>query len=222
MREVRPGWPAGCSTAWMRRDTADPIAVTLENGLAGNGAGFPSHIEDSRDRAALVFNELTYQHLLTIFPQCTETFVRGGFSENFVVNSPDLLPNVVCIGDIFRVGTALFELSGPRFPCPKVDAWHNTSGLKTTCMENGWGGYFLRVLSPGVCKAGDQFDLISRKHPGFTVERISRALWGPEDTREHSVDFLTYVVEMPELMERRYKDTAQTRLSRLKKEDGTE
>ena len=192
------------------------------DGLAGNGAGFPSHIEDARDRTALVFNELTYDLLSEEFPQCRDTLVRGGFAENFVVTSPDLLPSVVCVGDVFRVGSALFEVSGPRFPCPKVDAWHNTSGLKAKSLENGWSGYFLRVLEPGVCCAGDDMTLLSRPHPGFTVERICIGLWGPGAEKDISVEFLSYVAnDLPQLMERRFKDTARTRLQRQLGGDAT-
>lgn len=215
LRELRSHWPDCPPCSYARTPVDGPVQVTLEDGIQGNTAGFPTHIEDSKDRAALVFNELTYKALADEFPDCKETLVRGGFAENFVVNSPELLPSVVCIGDVFRIGGCVFEVSGSRYPCPKIDAWHNVNGLKKRVLEQGWSGYFLRVVESGTCCAGDDMTLLKRPHPGYSIEEVARGLWGPADQQDSSVEFLSYLADMPQLISRHFRDTARTRLNRI-------
>lgn len=199
----------------VKGDKARGIPVSFE-GVEGNRAGFPGHAADIIDRAVMVQNDLSYEHLKIKFPESASTLVRGGFGENFVVNHPSLLPSEVCIGDVYNIGSAVFFVTGPRFPCPKVDAYHCTKGMTQYTKENGYGGFFLRVKQEGRVHPGDEIKLVHRPHPGFTIERVSRGLWGPADVQDNSASFLTALAEMPELIEQKFKDTAKQRLERYK------
>lgn len=105
-------WPETHDSGY-RKEIVSGYASLCYNGIEGDGAGYPTHISDRQNRGILVFNELIYESLqLEEFLSNTHTLTRGGFAENFVVNDVSLLPSAVCIGDIFKVGTALVRVSG--------------------------------------------------------------------------------------------------------------
>ena len=108
----------------------------------------------------------------------------------------------------------MFFVTGPRFPCPKVDAWHSATGMTQYVKEHGFAGYFLRVLEEGECQAGDTFELLARPHPSYTVQRVSEGLWGGKELEDNSEEFLQALVAMDELIDRGYRETARNRLAR--------
>ena len=170
--KVRSTWPDLENPSSYVKCSVAAVDATLI-GLKDNSPGYPSHIEDCSNRAALVFNMETYDELAKLFPG-RDTFTAGGFGENFVVDHPELSPTVVCIGDKYQVGDAQFIVTGPRFPCPKVDAWHGTVGLQKHTLAFGQAGYFMKVFKAGrVCK-NDKIVLLERKNPSYTIQRISQ------------------------------------------------
>src|SRR5262245_33264539 len=67
-------------------------------------------------RAVFVYQLDSYRHWQEHLQRTG--FVHGQFGENFTVDGlPD---DEVCIGDRFRIGTALFEVSAPRVTCYRV------------------------------------------------------------------------------------------------------
>lgn len=123
-----PQWDVTVPSSYVKEKVTDAVAVTFE-GIEGNRAGLESHINDILDRAVLMFYEPTYDHLREKFPSAALTLVRGGFGENLLVDDPSLSPEVVCVGDIFCIGSVRFVVTGPRQPCPKVDTYHNVKGM---------------------------------------------------------------------------------------------
>ena len=142
----RDDWPEKTySSGYLKLPCADTVTLH-EDGIEGDGAGYPSHISDHKNRGILVYNVHTYEELKREFPDSVNTLKVGGFAENFVVDDPALLPAQVCIGDVFSIGSATVRVSGPRQPCPKVDAFHGASGMTKMCAQRGWAGYFLKVI----------------------------------------------------------------------------
>jgi MOSC domain-containing protein YiiM len=170
---LRKEWPEKVHTSSYVKEIVDSVQCSLQ-GLSGNAPGFPSHIADSVNRAALVYHLGCYDELAKKFPESTKTLVRGGFGENFLVDHPDLHPSVACIGDVYAIGTAEFTVTGPRFPCPKVNSWHYTTGLQQHCLAHCMSGYFVRVSKPGEVRTGDSIRLVKRVNPGYTAQRISQ------------------------------------------------
>jgi MOSC domain-containing protein YiiM len=92
----------------------------------------------------------------------------GAFSENLTVSGA--IETEVCVGDVFRIGEAMVQVSQPRMPCTKL-AGKNGSKMLPKLMANVcYTGFYMRVLSEGMVAQGDRFDLV-RPHP----ERITIA-----------------------------------------------
>lgn len=94
------------------------------------------------------------------------------FGENFVVVG--LTETEVHLGDTFRVGGALVQVSQPRTPCHKLAARHGRRDLPVLMQTSGFTGYLLRVLEEGDVEAGQGIDLVAREDHGITVAEAGR------------------------------------------------
>ena len=72
----------------------------------------------------------------------------------------------------------------PRKPCPKIDCAQKFKGMTQCTLENGWAGYFFRVVNEGKVKVGDEVVLLSRPNPGLTIANFSGYLGTSGGTRE--------------------------------------
>ena len=80
-------------------------------------------------------------------------FTHGQFGENFTIEGlPD---DEVCIGDRYRIGTALFEVTQPRTTCYRVGIRMNEPQMAALLTSSGRPGFYLRVLEEGEVGAGD-------------------------------------------------------------------
>ncbi len=98
----------------------------------------------------------------------------GAFGENLTVAG--LSEQLVCIGDLFRVGEVLFEVSQPRQPCWKLARRWRMHELTGLVVNNGRSGWYLRVLSEGSVEAGMLVTLIERPNPSWPISRANEIL----------------------------------------------
>jgi MOSC domain-containing protein YiiM len=94
---------------------------------------------------------------------------HGAFGENLTIAG--LNEKSVCIGDVFRVGTVLFEVSQPRQPCWKLARRWRMHELTPAVVRNGRSGWYLRVLERGWIEAGMAVELMARPNPAWTIAR---------------------------------------------------
>ena len=80
-------------------------------------------------------------------------FVYGQFGENFTVDG--LADDEVCIGDRYRIGTAVFEVTQPRVTCYRVGIRMDEPRMAAMLVSHGRPGFYLRVLVEGEVQAGD-------------------------------------------------------------------
>ena len=101
----------------------------------------------------------------------------GAFGENFTTGG--LTEDVVCVGDVFRVGdAAVVQVTQPRQPCANLSRRWERPELPRRMEENGRTGYYLRVLTEGEVGAGDSLELIERPHRGWDLLRANRLMYG--------------------------------------------
>ncbi|MCV0382029.1 MAG: MOSC domain-containing protein [Erythrobacter sp.] len=85
----------------------------------------------------------------------------------------------VHIGDRFRIGTALLEVSQPRKPCWKIEHRFERKGMVARILETRACGWYYRVLEEGTAQAGDRVERIGSGHGDWSVARVFGALYGP-------------------------------------------
>lgn len=89
------------------------------------------------------------------------------FGENLTTDG--LLEDQVCIGDTFRIGRAVLQISQPRQPCWKLADKHSEPELGRWINETGYSGFHFRVLVPGRISMNDDVHLVDRPHGNLTV-----------------------------------------------------
>ena len=96
----------------------------------------------------------------------------GRFGENLRTRGIDLTGAL--LGERWRVGTTLLEVTAPRTPCANFARFWGMPDLVKRFAAHGATGAYLRVLETGDVAAGDAVDVVFRPGHGITVERAFR------------------------------------------------
>ncbi len=155
------------TTAFWKTPIAGPVAVG-PLGVAGDEqADRENH--GGPDKAVLAYSADHYAswradlHL--------PDMPHGGFGENLTIAG--LSEGSVSIGDTWRAGSVLFQVTQPRQPCWKMSRRWAIDDLARQVIANGKSGWYLRVLEAGELAAGMPIELVARPHPAWTVARAS-------------------------------------------------
>ena len=100
-----------------------------------------------------------------------EPFPLGMFGENLTVTG--LLENEVRIGDIFRFGSTVLQVTQPRIPCAKLNERFGMH-FSSMFLASYKVGFYLRVLEEGRIAQGDVIELLERDESSPTLEEFVR------------------------------------------------
>ena len=109
----------------------------------------------------------------------------GRFGENLRTTGIDLVNAV--LGEQWRVGTVLFEVTNCRIPCATFERFWGVPKLIKRFTARGASGAYLRVLETGELAAGDPVTVVHRPDHGVTVGTAFRAF----TTEQHRLPELT-------------------------------
>ena len=104
-----------------------------------------------------------------------EDFHYGQFGENLTLLG--LLETSVCIGDSFRIGDAVIQVTQPRVPCYKLADKLGIPGFEKTFLQANRSGFYARVLQTGKMEAGDPIQQLEADPVGMSVAEVNRALY---------------------------------------------
>ena len=102
-------------------------------------------------------------------------FTYGQFGENFTVEG--MLEDAIFIGDVYRIGDALVEVTQPRVPCFKLGIRMGMSKFLKLFMASERVGFYLRVLEEGDVGAGDVIERVKVNSESMTVREINYLLY---------------------------------------------
>lgn len=139
--------------------------------LAGHGG---------EQRAVFVYQMDSYHYWERFLGR--NDFISGQFGENFTVEGlPD---SEVCIGDRYRIGGAIFEVTQPRVTCYRVGIRMNEPRMAALLVAHHRPGFYFRVLREGDVGAGDDIIKITDGPERMTVAEVDAALYLPGHSRE--------------------------------------
>jgi len=95
----------------------------------------------------------------------------GGFAENFTVDG--LTEETVCIGDTYAIGDARIQVTGPRYPCTKIERRWGIAGLTARVARTGRTGWYCRVLREGMIEPDRPIAVVERPYPRWTVAMVN-------------------------------------------------
>src|SRR5690242_3561376 len=109
-------------------------------------------------------------------------FTFGQFGENFTVEG--LADGEVCIGDRYRIGGALFEVTQPRVTCYRVGIRLNEPRMPALLTASGRPGFYLRVLEEGDVGAGDELHQVLSQPERLSIVDANALLYLPGHPRD--------------------------------------
>lgn len=146
--------------------------------IDGDGQGdLASH--GGEHRAVLVYQIASYQYWQERLGR--GEFTSGQFGENLTVEG--LSDSEVCIGDRYRIGSAVFEVTQPRVTCYRVGIRMNEPQMAALLVAHGKPGFYLRVLEEGEVEAGDEILRIAAATERMTVAEVNALLYMPGHPR---------------------------------------
>jgi ferredoxin-NADP reductase/MOSC domain-containing protein YiiM len=139
--------------------------------LAGHGG---------EQRAVFVYQMESYHYWERFLGR--NDFVYGQFGENFTVEGlPD---DEVCIGDRYRIGDAIFEVSQPRVTCYRIGIRMNEPRMPALLVAHHRPGFYFRVLREGEVGAGDDIVKMVDGPERITVAEVDGLLYLPGHSRK--------------------------------------
>ena len=109
-------------------------------------------------------------------------FMFGQFGENFTVEG--LLDSEVCVGDRYRIGDAIFEVTQPRVTCYRVGIRMNEPRIPALLVAHHRPGFYFRVIQEGEVGAGDDIVKIIDGPERISVAEVDALLYLPGHSRE--------------------------------------
>jgi len=147
--------------------------------LDGDGQGDPAG-HGGEQRAVFVYQVESYRYWEQRLGR--SRLAPGQLGENFTVEG--LSDDEVCIGDRYRIGTALFEVTQPRTTCYRVGIRMEEPQMAALLTSSGRPGFYFRVLEEGEVGAGDPILPIARGPERMTVAEVSALLYTSHHPRD--------------------------------------
>jgi ferredoxin-NADP reductase/MOSC domain-containing protein YiiM/ferredoxin len=164
------------SAIWKRPVMGRVMARRLN--LDGDGQGdLAGH--GGEHRAIMVYQIDSYRYWETYLQR--HDFEHGQFGENLTVDG--LADNEVCIGDRYRIGGALLEVTQPRVTCYRLGIRMNHPQMPSLVVSHKRPGFYFRVVEEGEIGAGDAIVKVSTGPESVTVAEIDALLYLPGHPR---------------------------------------
>ncbi len=184
LRAVNVGLPKDVSwrgrtvfTGVWKTPVDGPVLVRRLN-VDGDGQGdLGGH--GGEHRAVFVYQLGSYEYWRRLLGR--DDFTFGQFGENFTVDGlPD---DEVCVGDQYRIGEALFEVSQPRVTCYRVGVRMADPRIPALLVQHHRPGFYLRVLTEGRVRPGDEITKVAAGPEQMTIAEVDALLYLPGHPR---------------------------------------
>ncbi len=131
-------------------------------------------------KAVMVYSHDNYKYWESKLNR--DDFKMGQFGENFTVN--EMQETDVCIGDQFKIGDCVFEVTQPRIPCFKLEIKMQEENFIDKYLKSDHTGFYFKVIKEGNVKAGDIIEKIYEDPSKVSIAMIKNALYFDKLTKE--------------------------------------
>jgi MOSC domain-containing protein YiiM len=191
--EIAPLGEHGAASGIAKRAIAGPWTVT-QLGVVGDHQG-DTRVHGGPEKALHHYPREHYAAWRAEEPAIAHFNHVPAFGEN--MSTLGMMETDVCVGDIYRLGDAVLQISQGRQPCWRLNAHSGWPDLARRVRETARSGWYYRVLEPGVVTAGSTLSLIERSRPEWTLGRVMRAMLA----RDVDAAELAGIAELAELSE---------------------
>ena len=173
---------------WKRPVSGRVVARRLN--LDGDGqADLKGH--GGEQRAVMVYQIDAYRYWERELSR--NDFEYGQFGENLTVDG--LSDDEVCIGDRYRIGSAVLEVTQPRVTCYRVGIRMNNPQMAALLVAHRRPGFYCRVITEGEVGAGDEIQKIADGPGRISVAEVDAMLY----LANHDFDRIAIAARIPAL-----------------------
>ena len=177
------------TTAIWKEPVAGPVRVGRLGADGDQQADLVGH--GGEQRALFVYQIESYRYWQKFLGR--DDFPMGQFGENLTVSG--MADDQVCVGDRYRVGGTVLEVSQPRVTCYKVGIRLNDERMPALLVKHRRPGFYFRVIQEGVVSAGDGIEKLSEGLGRMSVADVDGLLY----TSEHPVEKLDQALRIDAL-----------------------
>lgn len=127
-------------------------------------------------KACYLFSEIHYQYWKYLYPKLDWNW--GMFGENLTISNLD--ETQIYVGEIYKLGNAIVQITQPREPCFKFAYKFGTTDVLKQFIDHGFSGTYVRVIEPGFVKTGDTFKLIKPAENSLTTAQLFHLLFAKQ------------------------------------------
>lgn len=138
-------------------------AFLSKDGFNGDGIADTKH-HGGPDRAVCVY---PFEHYAMWEEEFGKTLPPAAFGENITVSG--MLEADVAIGDIYKIGDAVIQITQGRIPCNTIDRRVGIKSMMKRMVETGFTGYLCRVLEEGTVRHDSEVTLLQKHDANVTV-----------------------------------------------------
>ncbi len=138
-------------------------------------------------KACYLFSENQYDYWKGLYPNLDWNW--GMFGENLTVE--DLNEDDIQIGDIYKVGEALVQITQPREPCFKFGYKFGNQNALKQFIDKGYSGTYVRILQEGYVTAGDEFQLTEKAKNSISTRSFFNLLF----SRNKDINTIKLILE---------------------------
>lgn len=128
------------------------------------------------NKACYLFSADHYPYWKGMYPELNWDW--GMFGENLTVKG--LNESEVRIGDIYKIGSVVVQVSQPREPCYKLGVRFGNAKILKEFIDHGYSGTYVRILEEGQVKNGDMLSLLEKSNNTLTVKECFQIILAKE------------------------------------------
>lgn len=112
----------------------------------------------------------------------------GSFGENLVLQG--LTDDQVCLGDVYTLGGARVQVTGPRGPCKTLARHWESNSIHLEAKRQTRTGFYLRVLDRTTLEAPLDIERVERPLPQWDLPRFWQVIERKETAPAPEIDAL--------------------------------
>ncbi|MBN3582858.1 MOSC domain-containing protein [Algoriphagus aestuarii] len=167
------------TTGIYKKPIDQPIFLTKNDVLGDEVSNRLNH--SGYYKACYAFSAEQYPYWQNLYPNLEWSW--GMFGENLTLTDFD--EQKVLLGDIYKVGEAVVQVSQYREPCYKFGYKFGTQHVIKQFVQHGFGGTYFSILDEGLVAAGNEFELIDRPKESLSVADLFQLVFAKEKNQEH-------------------------------------
>ncbi|WP_027136945.1 MOSC domain-containing protein [Gaetbulibacter saemankumensis] len=153
--------------------TPDINGIYLDKNAVKHDEVSDKKVHGGEFKACYLFSKSNYEYWRNLYPNLD--WNNGMFGENITIDHMD--ETQIHIGDIYKLGETLVQITQPREPCYKLGIKFESQEVLQQFINHSKPGTYVKVLEPGSVKTGDTFTLIKSAESSISIADFFKLLY---------------------------------------------